>query len=237
MRLRFEVEDSGVGIAPDLLESIFQRFEQAGEATRRAHGAGLGLAISRQLVCLMDGDIRVDSELGQGSCFWFELDLPVADAPTPTMADTGAPKQIITGYLGPRCKVLIVDDNAGNRATIAEFLAPLGFEVMEAENGQTGLERARAVTPDLILMDYAMPVMGGREATRQLRKLPECSKVPIIVVSANASKVERQDILAGGASAYLPKPVDLDRLLAEIGCLLQLAWRFDPAKSAMAADE
>lgn len=230
--LRFEVEDSGVGIAPELLESIFLRFEQAGEAARRAHGTGLGLAISRQLVRLMGGDIHVDSRLGQGSRFWFELELPVAQA----LAGTEAPKQIITGYFGPRCKVLVVDDDAGNRATIAELLRPLGFDVVEADNGQTGLERAQAVTPDLVLMDCQMPVMGGREATRSLRQLPDCSEVPIIVVSANASNVERQDILAGGASAYLPKPVDLDRLLAEIGSQLQLAWRFDAAQSAPAAD-
>ncbi len=232
--LRFEVEDSGIGIAPDLLESIFLRFGQAGDAARRAHGTGLGLAISRQLVRLMGGDIRVDSQLGQGSRFWFELELPVA--PAPAMAGTGAPEQIITGYVGPRRKVLVVDDNAGNRATIAEFLAPLGFEVMEADNGQAGIERAQAVTPHLILMDCAMPVMDGREATRQLRQLPECSEVPIIMVSAHASNVERQDILAGGISAYLPKPVDLDWLLAEIGSLLQLAWRFDAAESELAAD-
>jgi PAS domain S-box-containing protein len=231
-QLRFEVEDSGVGIAPDLLETIFLRFEQAGEAARRAHGTGLGLAISRQLVRLMGGDIRVDSQLGQGSRFWFDLELPVALAPAP---DTAAPKQITTGYLGPRCKVLVVDDNAGNRATITEFLSPLGFEVMEADNGQTGLACAQAVTPDLILMDCAMPVMGGREATRRLHQLPECKDVPIIVVSANASNAERQDILAGGASAYLPKPIDLDRLLVEIGSLLQLAWRFDAAETAPAA--
>lgn len=236
-RLRFEVDDSGIGIAPDLLESIFLRFEQAGEATHRAHGTGLGLAISRQLVRLMGGEIRADSQLGQGSRFWFELELPVAHLHAPAHADAGARKQIITGYLGPRCKVLVVDDDAGNRATLTELLAPLGFEVMEADNGQTALERAQAVTPDLILMDCAMPVMGGREATRRLHQLPACNEVPIIVVSANASNAERQDILAGGASAYLPKPVDLDRLLAEIGSQLQLAWRFDAVESALAAGD
>ncbi|HET9645254.1 MAG TPA: ATP-binding protein [Burkholderiaceae bacterium] len=109
-RLRFEVEDSGVGIAPHLLKSIFLPFEQAGEATRRAHGTGLGLAISSELVRLMGADIRVDSQLGQGSRFWFELELPVAHSPTLRMADTGTPKQIITGYLGPRCKVLAAHD-------------------------------------------------------------------------------------------------------------------------------
>ncbi|MED5621914.1 PAS domain S-box protein [Ideonella sp. BN130291] len=234
VRLRFEVEDSGVGIAPEAVAAIFMRFEQVGDATRRAHGSGLGLAISRQLVLLMGGDIHVDSQPGRGSRFWFELALPVAPARAPGIAAPGPPGQAITGYLGSRCKVLVVDDNAANRATITEFLAPLGFEVTEADNGQAGLERAQAAPPDLILMDSAMPVMGGREATHRLRQLPQCSGVPIIVVSANATNTERQDILAGGASAYLPKPVNLDQLLAEIGALLRLDWRFGP-RSAQAA--
>ena len=123
--------------------------------------------------------------------------------------------------------VLVVDDDPGSRETMTGFLAPLGFEVVEADNGKAALEQAQAVTPDLVLMDCAMPVMGGREATHRLHQLPECGKVPVIVVSANASEAERQDILGGGADVYLPKPVDLDRLLAEMGSLLQLAWRFD----------
>ena len=183
----------------------------------------------------MGSDIHVESRLGHGSRFWFELDLPIAHAPAP--ADRAAEPRIITGYHGPRRKVLVVDDIASNRATMVDLLAPLGFDVIEADNGETGLELARAAAPDLILMDSVMPVMDGREATRRLRQGPANGAVPIIAVSASASVADQQDSLAVGANAFLPKPVDLDRLLVEIGTLLQLTWLPDPRVAALAADD
>ncbi len=226
VRVCFEVVDSGIGIAEAQQATIFLPFEQAGDVQRRFGGTGLGLAISRQLVRLMGSDIRVESRLGHGSRFSFELDLSVAHAPPPDAAAEGRP--IITGYLGPRRKVLVVDDIAGNRATMVDFLTPLGFEVIEADDGEKGLEQARTSAPDLILMDSVMPVMDGREATRRLRRLSESRDVPIIVVSASATVADQQDSLADGANAFLPKPVDLDRLLDEIGTLLQLSWLAAP---------
>ena len=235
VRVRFEVADSGIGIAEDQLATIFLPFEQASDVQRRYGGTGLGLAISRQLVHLMGSEIRVESRLGHGSRFWFDLELAIAHAPA--HADTPARQRVVTGYVGPRRKVLVVDDVAGNRATMVDFLTPLGFDVIEADNGETGLERARAAVPDLILMDSVMPVMDGREATRRLRQLPENADVPIIAVSASASVADQQDSLAVGANAFLPKPVDFDRLLAEIGALLQIRWLPDVvAQAATDAD-
>lgn len=219
-RLRFEVQDSGVGIGADQLETIFEPFEQVGDLRRRLGGTGLGLAISRQFVRLMGSEIRVESSVGQGSTFWFELDV---QAVVEGVA-TAAPQSVVTGYQGPRRKVLVVDDVAENRAVLIDMLGPLGFVMAEAVNGQEGLEQAEAVRPDLILMDVVMPKMDGLEAMRRLRELPEFKGIPIIAISASASGRDEASSLAAGANAFFPKPIDLNRLLAQIGALLKLEW-------------
>jgi len=219
-RLRFEVQDTGIGIGAAQLESIFQPFEQAGEVRRRLGGTGLGLAISREFVRLMGGDIRVASRLGQGSTFCFELELPVAEA-----AAAGAPAEgVITGYAGPRRTILVVDDVAENRAVVVDLLGQLGFEMVQAANGREGLEQAHARQPDLILMDMVMPEMDGLEATRRLRQLPALKDLPIVAISASATGSDEDKCLAAGANAFIPKPIDLGRLLRQVAALLKLDW-------------
>ena len=220
--LRFAVEDTGIGIAHEQIATIFRPFEQASEVQRRYGGTGLGLSISRQLVGLMGGEIHVESELGRGSRFWFDLDLPLAHAASPLVQT--AQDDIISGYRGPRRKVLVVDDVVGNRATLIDLLAPLGFEMYQAEDGESGLQQALALQPDLILMDTVMPGMDGLETTRQMRLHSALRKVPVIAVSASASAADQQRSLACGANVFLSKPIDLDTLLAEIGSLMQLEW-------------
>ena len=222
-RLRFEVQDTGVGIGQEQLDTIFQPFEQVGEMRRRAGGTGLGLAISRQFVRLMGGEIRIESRIGQGSTFWFELDAPVVKAEAAALpAET-----IVTGYTGPRKTVLVVDDVAENRAVAIDMLRPLGFTIVEAVNGYEGLEKARVLQPDLILMDIVMPEMGGLEAMRRLRQGPAGKEVPVIAISASASGDNQASSLAAGANAFLPKPVDLEQLLTQIGALLKLTWTYE----------
>ena len=222
-RLRFEVQDTGVGIGQEQLDTIFQPFEQVGEMRRRAGGTGLGLAISRQFVRLMGGEIRIESRIGQGSTFWFELDAPVVKAEAAALpAET-----IVTGYAGPRKTVLVVDDVAENRAVAIDMLRPLGFTIVEAVNGYEGLEKARVLQPDLILMDIVMPEMGGLEAMRRLRQGPASKEVPVIAISASASGDNQASSLAAGANAFLPKPVDLEQLLTQIGALLKLTWTYE----------
>jgi len=219
-RLRFEVQDTGVGISQEQLELIFQPFEQVGETQRRQGGTGLGLAISRQFVRLMGGDIRVESCIGQGSTFWFELEVPMIQAgvaPPPT-------RLAVTGYAGPRRKVLVADDVAENRAVIIDMLSPLGFEMVEVINGLDAVKKAENERPDLILMDLVMPVMDGLEAMCRLRRLPGLKEIPIIAVSAGASDGDQTSSLTAGANAFLPKPVNLELLLNEIGVLLKLTW-------------
>ena len=148
MRLRVSVLDTGIGIDKEQLATIFQLFEQAKGVQRRFGGTGLGLAISRQLVALMGSDIHVESTPGRGSHFWFDLSLTHA-----LDHDRSEPKpraEIITGYEGRPRKVLIVDDVAANRATMVDFLGPLGFEVYQADSGEAALTQAEAVSPDVI---------------------------------------------------------------------------------------
>ena len=186
---------------------------------RRLGGAGLGLAISRQFVRLMSSDIHVTSQIGVGSTFWFELEVPVIETGMMT-----PPEQFVTGYAGPRKKVLVVDDVAENRAMAVDMVSQLGFAVVEAVNGVDALDKARATRPDWILMDIVMPELDGLEATRRLRQLPGLGEVPIIVMSASASGSDEQKSLAAGANAFVPKPIDLDQFLTQIAALLKLSW-------------
>jgi signal transduction histidine kinase/ligand-binding sensor domain-containing protein/DNA-binding NarL/FixJ family response regulator len=221
-RLRFEVEDSGIGMDEEQLARLFQPFEQVSEMRRRAAGAGLGLTISQQLVQLMGGDIRVRSEPGKGSLFWFELDLPII------ALDTVAPApQTPIGYLGPYKKVLIVDDVPQNRIMLMDALMPLGFEILDAENGQECLDMLDDVKPDLIVMDVMMPVMNGWEVTQRIRRLPELTDVPIIIVTASTTKEDETKSYAAGANAFLPKPIEHDALFRTIGELLSLTWTYE----------
>jgi signal transduction histidine kinase/DNA-binding NarL/FixJ family response regulator len=234
-RLRFAVSDTGIGIGTDQRAALFHPFEQAADVQRRYGGTGLGLAISRQLVDLMGSDIQLDSTPGAGSRFWF--DLAVCVALTESAAPVAKPQSSVAGYQGPRRKVLVIDDVPGNRAMMVDYLQPLGFDVFEAENGLVGLERAHELQPDLILMDNVMPVMDGLEATRRLRSTAPLRSVPVIAISASATVADQQASLAGGANAFLPKPVDLGQLLAQIGQLLQLCWIPRAGETAADADD
>jgi PAS domain S-box-containing protein len=220
-RLRFEVRDTGIGIAPGDLERVFQPFEQAGDEQLRAGGTGLGLAISRQLVGLMGGAIEVDSTPGQGSVFSFELSLLLAQRPAPVAAP-----RVPVGYDGERRRVLVVDDVAGNRNMLSALVSALGFDVEEAADGQQAFDRVSVRTPDLVLMDAAMPVMDGLAATRKLRADPRWRELPIVIVSAAVSDTDRYRCLEAGASAFIAKPVDRDQLLHALQQWLRVQWRY-----------
>jgi len=218
-RLTFQVRDTGIGISQQDLKSIFRPFAQVSEAQRRLGGTGLGLAISRQFVQLMGSDIEVESRLGEGSTFRLSLDVPVISAQA-----AHTPVDRITGYVGTRKKVLVVDDIAENRAVLRDLLGELGFEIAEAVNGSEALEAVQTLRFDLVLMDVFMPGMDGLEVMRRLRRRPELTGLPIIAVSASASNNDERSCLAAGASAFVPKPVDERMLLDQIQNLLQIEW-------------
>lgn len=222
-KIKFEVEDTGIGISKQYLDVIFHPFEQVGTEQHRAQGTGLGLSISRQYVRQMGGEIYVTSEDNQGSTFWFELNIPSVKNELPP-----APSQVlIKGYEGKRRKILVIDDLAENRSVLVDFLTLIGFEMIEAINGVEGIEKTQKEHPDLILMDIVMPEMNGLELTQRLRSMPEYSGLPIIAVSASTSNKDIKSCLEIGMNTFLAKPVNFHDLLSHIAQLLNLNWIYD----------
>ncbi|WP_437509926.1 AAA family ATPase [Sorangium sp. So ce1099] len=236
--VRFRVEDTGPGIAPEHLERIFEPFEQVPTGGAPVEGTGLGLAITRRIVDHMGGTLRVESQPGEGSVF--EVEVPLADASAAPAARAPATQAAerwarVTGYAGPRRAVLVVDDQAENRAVLRDMLAPLGFVVVEASGGGEALALASARRPDLVVMDLAMPELDGIETTRRLRKLPGLASVPVIASSASASEGDRARGAGVGCTDFLPKPVQLGALLEQLEDHLDLAWtRAEPSPRAAA---
>ncbi len=222
--LTFDVEDTGVGMTQDQFETIFQPFEQVGELERRFGGTGLGLSISRQLIRMMSSDIRVDSQLGKGSRFSFDLRVPIVEV---DLALRPA-KRRVSGYAGPVRKILIVDDVVANRQMLADLLHTLGFAVDEAGDGREALRQMKLGTPDLVLMDIMMPVMDGLEATRQIRADADWRDVPIIAISASATSDDQRDSMTAGANAFMTKPIDQDQFLQHVANFLNLIWDTEP---------
>lgn len=231
--LYFEIRDTGVGIALEQLERIFQPFEQVGEYSRRAEGTGLGLTITQKLVALMGGELKVESTLGAGSRFCFAIELPGEwGAIAPALP---ASSQNIIGYEGPRRTVLVVDDRADNRAVVLGLLEALDFRLIEACDGVEGIEKATAFHPDLIIADLVMPVMDGFEMTRRLRSLEDFQETPIIASSASVFEFDRQKSQLAGYDDFLPKPIQTDELLHKLAMYLKLSWIQDePLEVAIA---
>jgi signal transduction histidine kinase/ligand-binding sensor domain-containing protein len=219
--LRFEVRDTGVGIAPEYKETIFKPFEQVGDNNRRSGGTGLGLSISRQLVSLMGSEIKLESSLGHGSVFSFELSTPLVElsgAKPPTTSGQ------IVAYSGPRKSVLIVDDVNENISVLVDILTGVGFEISEARDGVEAVEQACLLRPDLISMDVRMPLLDGLGAICKIRQIADLQTVPIVANSEGANLNDRARSFAAGASAFVPRPIERGHLLEEIGKLLDLSW-------------
>jgi CheY-like chemotaxis protein len=227
-KIRFSVEDTGIGIALPQLEEIFLPFKQVGENSRKTEGTGLGLAISRQLVEMMGGEIKVESKLGQGSIFWLDLDLPEVVSPDEVKS---ADKGNIVAFVGSKRKILVVDDKWENRSVLVNLLQPLGFDVWEATDGLDCVNKARQFKPDLIFMDLVMNVMDGFEATRRLRMLPELNKTVVIAISASVFDFEKQQSLDVGCDGFLPKPIQVDDLLEKLQFHLGLQWIYQDGRN------
>ncbi|MGC3981170.1 MAG: ATP-binding protein [Steroidobacteraceae bacterium] len=220
----FEISDTGIGIPENELERVFQPFER-GQAVhvRQIPGTGLGLTITKLLTEIMGGEIQVHSELDVGTRFTVKLLLSEA---LHTASDLSP--QRVNDYVGPRVKLLVVDDDPLHTDIVQSLLQPLNFVLFTASNGQEGLQRAIECQPDLAMIDISMPDMKGWELAAKLRAVPELHAMKIIIVSANA-----HEYTAGGEGhvhdAFVMKPIDLQSLLECIGSLLRLKWVYDPA--------
>ncbi len=247
VNIQFEIEDTGIGIAPKQLEEIFLPFQQVGEQRDSVEGTGLGLAISRKLVVMMGGELHVTSTVGKGSIFRFELALP--DVPGYVPQEKKPCGRRITGYKGERRLVFVVDDDEHNRAVLMRILLPLGFRIIEAQNGQECVEKTSRYHPDMILLDLRMPVLDGFGATQQIRKAEEQTlrrvdveksrseeeqtygqstiRTVIIAVSASVFENTRKRALDIGFNDFLMKPFQLEHLLELLQTHLKLEWIYE----------
>ncbi|QPF73054.1 PAS domain S-box protein [Roseateles sp. DAIF2] len=217
-RLEFRISDTGIGIAPEHQAKIFAGFTQAeASTTRRYGGTGLGLAISQRLVRMMGGELRLDSAPGQGSRFFFALELPLADPPAEPVAQRGGTgRQRLAGL-----RLLVVEDNPNNQQVAQELLQDEGAEVELAGDGQQALDRLEAGERfDAVLMDVQMPVMDGYTATRAIRARPDWAGLPVIAMTANAMAADLEACRAAGMNEHVGKPFELDHLVAVIAGLV-----------------
>lgn len=226
LSLRFDVQDTGSGIASDELNQLFEPFEQTSSGIRASEGSGLGLPISQKLVNLMGGNITVNSRSGLGSLFRFEIPVHLVSMPQAQPAQCSPPKVIGLAPNQPPYRLLVVEDSATNRLLLVTLLSRLGFEVMEAENGQVGLDLWAHWEPHLIWMDMQMPVMDGYEATKRIKATPRGQKTVIIALTASAFEEQRQFVLTSGCDDFVRKPFQRDELLTKLRQYLGVQYRY-----------
>ncbi|MCU0543549.1 MAG: ATP-binding protein [Oscillatoriaceae cyanobacterium Prado104] len=231
--IRFTIADTGVGMTPEQIAKIFLPFEQVGDTKKQAEGTGLGLAITQKIVALMHSKIQVQSVLGSGSTFFFEVQMPEAE--NWAAVSRAIKQEAIQGYQGSKRKILVVDDSWENRSVLVNLLEPIGFAIIEASNGKEGIEQAVLTSPDLIITDLAMPVMDGFEFLQKVRSGTDSQGVShsqlkdqiVIVSSASVFDIDRHKSLDAGGNDFLPKPVQAETLLELLQKYLQLDWIYD----------
>jgi signal transduction histidine kinase/DNA-binding NarL/FixJ family response regulator len=223
--VRFEIIDTGVGMNAEQLEKIFLPFEQVGDTHRMAEGTGLGLAISSKIVEKMGGQLRVESAFGEGSRFWFDLPLSVANHNLASAEKIPSASEVM-GYQGESKTILVADDRWENRAVLVNLLAPLGFNMIEAEDGTIALEKAHACIPDLIITDLGMPELDGFGLVEQLKASAHLQSIPVIASSASVFDFDLERSRAIGCDEFLSKPVQADELFDYLQRYLKLIWRY-----------
>jgi CheY-like chemotaxis protein len=229
--IQFAVIDTGIGIAPEHLQKLFQPFVQVDSGlNRQQEGTGLGLALVQRLADLHGGSVQVESEVGKGSRFTVNLPskqveiakLEPSSLPTPPVVSEQTNNTDLSAQgLESRCVILLAEDNTANILTTGGYLESYGYEVVVAHDGVEAMQKAEAVHPEVILMDIQMPVMDGLEAIRRLRADPRFTSTPIIALTALAMPGDRERCIEAGANEYMSKPVSLRELRKTIEDLLQ----------------
>ena len=225
--LRFQIEDTGVGMSEEQLEKVFLPFEQVGSISKKSEGTGLGLAITQRIVKMMGTTLELQSELDKGSLFWFDIEVP--EAHDWVASSITSQKGKILGYEGDKRTILVADDRWENRSVLTNLLEPIGFEMIMTPNGQEGLEKAIAHKPDLIITDISMALLDGYGLMTQLRASDDekLKNVPIVVSSASVFEVDRYKSFEAGANEFVPKPVQAEVLLGALKKQLNLTWQYD----------
>jgi signal transduction histidine kinase/ligand-binding sensor domain-containing protein/DNA-binding NarL/FixJ family response regulator len=226
--VQLEVEDSGLGIPPELQEGIFESFYQGKQSPfSQKEGAGLGLSISKSFVEMMDGAINVNSTVGKGSLFRVEVPLALAKTAEVVIIHTAGPAVRGLKPDQPACRILVVEDNLENRLLLSNLLISVGFEIREAENGEEAIELFHQWQPHFIWMDIRMPVMDGYEATAKIRTLPGGGAVKIVAITASVFNEQRQDILAAGCDDVVNKPYKDYEIFQTMARLLDIEYLYE----------
>lgn len=227
--VRFHIEDTGIGIAPDQQETIFLPFEQTVDA--RQDGTGLGLAISQKLVQMMGSRIQVRSRSGEGSTFFFDLELERCE--TWAQAIDRRKRGLIIGFQGrTQVKTLVVDDKWENRAVLVDLLKGVGFDVFEAVDGEDALNQLTELQPDVIITDLRMPNKDGFQLVADIRANPAWKSTVVIASSASVFSKDQQRSLDVGCDEFLPKPVQVDELFSVLQRYLGLEWLYESAEES-----
>lgn len=220
--IRFEVTDTGIGIAEEKQSVIFEPFTQLVGKDQFQEGTGLGLTITDRLVTLMRGRMGVMSEPGEGSIFWVELPLKAVAV---SVDSTNGTAERIVGYYGRRRRIFIIDDDVNSTGILTSLLEPLGFEVLIVNDSLVAEEQVLLHMPDLILLDLVMPKLDGLEVALGLRKHKELDNTPIIGISATVSRDRRKQSFDVVCNRFLSKPVAMDQLLREIQSCMAIQWK------------
>jgi CheY-like chemotaxis protein/anti-sigma regulatory factor (Ser/Thr protein kinase) len=226
-RVRIVVADTGIGIAPDLLARAFEPFDRLGAEQSEIEGTGLGLALSKRLVEAMGGSITLESEPETGTTV--TLELAVAAAPGSDQVANGRPgpaQDSVNGHGTEPRQILYIEDNLSNLTLVERILEhETAVSLVPAMQGTLGLELAREHRPDLIMLDLHLPDMSGNEVLRRLKASPDTNEIPVVVLSADASKGQIGRLMRSGASHYLTKPLDVQQFLEVVGAALNASDR------------
>jgi PAS domain S-box-containing protein len=225
--IQFEVEDTGAGIAPDEIETLFNAFVQTETGRRSQQGTGLGLAISREFVRLMGGEITLETQVGRGTKFLFYVPIAIA---TTTASSPKQRHQRVAGLApsGQRYRLLIVEDKWESRQLFLKMLEPLGFEIEEASNGQEAIAIWESFEPHLIWMDLRMPIMDGYEATKHIKSHLKGQATVIIALTASAFEEDRVVAISAGCDDFVRKPFREEEIFEKMAHYLGVRYIYEP---------